>query len=212
MTDHLEALRKKRKLMESKSGGVFWKVPQGKSEIRILPPMKGRETFYEEALYHYEIGTHGFHCNTSVGKKCLICIRIKKWEESSSPRKNKLAALISPIERYYANIVNMKNTAAGVMVWSMPKSVLNELLSIFMDPDYEDITDVTNGFNLIVERTGEHKATRYTIRPRREPTPLKKRSWLKGRHNLFSQIKPYDREKVIEAFEVLAGGGKGSDE
>lgn len=71
-------------------------------------------------------------------------------------RKKELAPIrgeikkFSPSDRYYALVVVRGEEDKGARIWSFSKTVYEEILSIFSDPDVGDISDPENGYDLKV--------------------------------------------------------------
>ena len=54
--------------------------------------------------------------------------------------------------RTFAPVVVRGKESEGVKFWGFGKTVYQELLSVIADPDYGDITDATNGRDIMIER------------------------------------------------------------
>ena len=77
--------------------------------------------------------------------------------------------------RTFAPIFVRGEEHEGVKFWGFGKQVYQEILSIISDPDYGDITDLTNGRDIVVEfRTAEESGKTFpetTIRVKPNSTP-----------------------------------------
>lgn len=210
----LEKIQKKQRELESKAEGVFFKAKQGRNLIRILPAdsRKGLLTFYYEYHQHYGLGKAGFTCNKTFEKPCLICRKAEQWSESDETKKQKIADSIHASERYAIAVGLVDEPDSAPKLFSVSNNLLGQLLQLYNDPDYQDFTDPEVGYDLILHRDGLLLATKYTLRPRRNPSKLKNKLWLKQRPDLTKIIKPYKKEDVIEALKLLLAGRADSED
>ena len=83
---------------------------------------------------------------------------------------------IEPKMRTFAPVVVRGEEHEGVKFWGFGKTVYQELLGIIADPDYGDISDSTNGRDIVVERqTAAEAGNQYgktTIRVKPNQTGL----------------------------------------
>ena len=54
--------------------------------------------------------------------------------------------------RTFAPVIVRGKESEGVKFWGFGKTVYQELLGVIADPDYGDITDATNGRDIMIER------------------------------------------------------------
>ena len=67
---------------------------------------------------------------------------------------------MEPKLRTFAPVIVRGKESEGVKFWGFGKQVYQELLSIISDPDFGDITDLTNGRDIVVEfKTAEGGAS-----------------------------------------------------
>jgi hypothetical protein len=73
---------------------------------------------------------------------------------------------------FWMNVINRDDEGKGVAVYTPGIIVFSEISSLITDPDYGDITDVLNGYDIIVEKSGTGRETEYHVKPRPKVTPL----------------------------------------
>lgn len=194
------------------SDNIWWKPQGGANYLRVLPPWKDSiDYFYREVWWHYRVGPMGksFVCLDKEQKgPCFLCEEHIRLRNSSDPEQAQRAGDLRPTYRVMANVVDRNNEDAGVQVYTFGSTVFKAMLSYFSDPDYGDITDVDNGVDLIIEKTGEKLETRYKVRAKRNSSKLSDdqdtiNMWLttggpKGMHDLdaLSATKSYTEMKA----------------
>ena len=161
---------------ERGSGVRFFKVPVGKTYVRLLPP---RGSDDEDTSFIVRGGTHWLNeqsiaCPLLIGaaKSCFLCNRVAELRASSDSADKREAADLAVRRRYYANIILPNDPEAGIQVWEFGPQVAEQIYQYIGDGEYGDISDPDEGYDLIVERTGEGKKSRYRIRCRKSPSAL----------------------------------------
>jgi hypothetical protein len=156
-------------------GGNFWKVPQGKTTIRILPPVGAMDdAFFVESGQHY-LGSKIYVCpKLSSGGKlpCPICDTNEGLYQSG---KKKAASKFRASKSFLVNIVVRSGLKGGEdqqTVWQFGVTVMGLIISIIADPDYGDISDPEVGSDVVVTRAGEGTNTKYQVNAKRNPSPL----------------------------------------
>jgi len=142
--------------------GTFFKAKEGKNKVRILPPWNDEGLFYHEQVYHYGLKHDGKNV-TVAGPNPIVMKFIKKMEEQGS-EDAKAAKKLQPKTKYYVNI--LERTSNKVMIWGFSRKVLGTILSAMADPDYGDITDLEEGYDVTIERAGTGLDTKYEVRVR----------------------------------------------
>lgn len=190
----------------------YWKPKEGKQVIRILPEAGEMDVFWQEVGRHY-IGDNSVLCPnfTSDGvQACSICEVSEKLYHGGD---KKAAGKLLPRRAYHMNIiVRTKEGIEGPFVWTPGITVFNMIEELVGDPEYGDITDLKNGFDLMLSRKGNGKETKYNINPRREATPLaddaeKIAELMKEAKDLSDVLKHLPSYEDVSAFFE----GKGSD-
>lgn len=165
---------------EIQSGGSFVKLPAGKTTIRVFPPATGQNLPWVKVHEHF-IKPPGaqraaiFACPRVTAKAhCPACAMADKLNSSGNQADRDLAWEWRPKIRAYMKVVLRKEPEKGVQVLPVGKTILEKLISIRKDEDAGgDFTDLKQGFDLIVDRTGTGKNdTEYNVLPSRKITPL----------------------------------------
>jgi hypothetical protein len=86
-----------------------------------------------------------------------------------------LSGKISARPRYFIPVIVRGEEDKGVRIWSISATIYKALLSIAADEEYGDFTDITKGFDFVVEKTPpktEGAFAEITIRPKRDNSVL----------------------------------------
>lgn len=165
-------------------GITWWKPKDGANMIRILPPWSKAGQFVKEAGYHYNVADKtALACpKESKNDPCPICEAAKELFKSRRPEDMELAKRIQVKKRFFYNILDRTANDGKVYVFGSGSMVYEGLLEIFSDPDYGDITDPDNGYDIKLKKRGEGLGTEYTVMPDKSSTPVKK--WDKKKEDL----------------------------
>jgi len=182
---------------EIQTSGAFLKLGVGKTTIRVLPPPAGQNLPWVKTQEHF-IKTPGaqraaiFACPRVLAKQpCPACAIADKLNSSGNPVDRDRAWEYRPKMRAYMNVIARKEPEKGVQVLAVGKTILEKMIKIRKDEDAGgDFTDVVNGFDLIIDRTGTGKNdTEYEVMASRKITPLGDDSWLDQAHDLTRHTK-----------------------
>lgn len=159
----------KQKLAEIGSG-KFFKPVVGPNRVRILPPNNDSGVFYHEESIHYGLKKDGRGISIKfIGNDSPIMQYVNKLKQEG-PEGEKLAKRLEPKTKYFANVIDRKT--GMICIWAFSKKTLKILLSAMDDEDIGDITDLENGFDVIIDREGTGMTdTRYEVRVRPKSTP-----------------------------------------
>ena len=155
-----------------KNDPLNWKPEDGKQDIRIVCPEDGDP--FREVWVHYRIGDEApFLCpKKNFGDKCAVCdFAWSLYEEGDT----KSAKELLPASRYLSPIVVRGEETPVVKIWNYSKTVYKSLMDYIFDPEYGDITDVSEGFDLTLAYDAEAARNRQsatTLRPKRNPSAL----------------------------------------
>ncbi len=194
--------REREKLDEIRRGGTrFWTPKEGASLIRILPPYTG-EDWYKEAWFHFGVGVDRkpIACARRLqDEACYICEQVDELRKSEDPRDVELSTQIASRRRVFYNIIDLDDVESGVQVFSSGVTIFKELLMYVADPDWGDITDPDEGYDIIIDREGTGIDTKYTVRAKKNPTALIDPALLEDLRDLdeMVEILPYEQVKAI---------------
>ena len=184
------------KMKEVGGDGKYWKPkPNSKNIVRILPPWgkSANGVFYFAAGFHYnfEIGgrSKAIACNRVKDKneRCLVCEFIEALRNSGGEDQEKLVMGSKGIKlkkKYFVNLVDRKEPDK-VFIYGAAKKMIQAIQEAMEDPDFGDITDVDEGFDMRINRQGAgFTDTRYTFSVRPKSCPLGMDDWKDKIHKL----------------------------
>ena len=156
---------------------AFWKPQPGKSQIRIVPYKFDKNNPFSELFFHYSLVPNKTVLSPlSYGRPDPVQQFADKLKGSGNKDEWIQGKRIEPKMRTFVPVVVRGEENEGVKFWGFGKTVYQELLSIIADPDYGDISDSTNGRDIVVERqTPAEAGNQYgktTIRVKPNQTPL----------------------------------------
>ena len=185
------------------SRNVMWKPEEGQEyKVRLLSfPDNDGQPFKELQFYYNIPGQRGLLAPSQFGKRDPIQELINKLRDEGTKESYEMAKKLYPKMRVYAPVVVRGEEGEGVRIWSFGKLVYQSLLSLMMDEDYGDITDLKTGTDLKIKCTkapGQQWA-KTEVLPVRKASALSKDSkqvkeWVDGIpdiNNIF-RLKSYD--------------------
>ena len=157
----------------------FYYLKKGKTILRVLPPYSAEGVWFKEFYEHkLPLGgkTAGFTCLRQYGQGCVIC---DKGEELSE-KGDSACKEFQPKRSYLFNVVVLSDNSGitakdGVKVLKAGVTIKKEMVDLdrAFSEGYGNITSITEGFTLSVERTGDTmKDTRYNVKAFRERTNI----------------------------------------
>ena len=154
----------------------LWKPQPGQQVIRIVPYKYNKDNPFIELYFHYDIGGKSYLSPVSFGRPDPIEEFAQKLKSTGSKDDYRLGKKVEAKMRTFAPVVVRGEENQGVRFWGFGKTVYQELLSIIADPDYGDITDPTNGRDVVVEfKTAEETGKSFpstSIRVKPNQTPI----------------------------------------
>jgi hypothetical protein len=153
-------------------GGNYWAVAEGRNRIRILPPWSEEAAeagrYFFETAFHYGIGPDDrtMPCPLAAGVRdtCFLCSLANSLKKSSDEDDQAEAKDLFPKRKYLMNIVDIAHPEKGVQVWSAGVKAMRQVHYYVRDREYGDITDLEDGYDLIVEKTGSGINTEYFVK------------------------------------------------
>ena len=202
----LEALQKPTSNNNNNGKSLFWKPSVGKQTIRIVPSKFNKSTPFSELYFHYGIGKPVMISPINFDEKDPLVEFAKKLRQTDQPENWKLAKKLEPKVRYFAPVIVRGMEDEGVKIWQFGKELYSSFLSMAMDEEVGDFTDVVAGRDIKLTTEGpEMTGTKYNrtvASPSMKQTPLdadasKVESWLSNQvdpQGVFKQV-PYDEMK-----------------
>jgi hypothetical protein len=216
----INALRKKMEQVkenQSRGGGAsFWSPKDGRNVIRILPAKEGQE-FYAEAKVRYNVGPGNKMVTVpldSTKENCPIHAFVDALYKTKDADDEKLAKRMKASNRYYFNVIDRsieegKEGFGDVLVFGCGTTIFTDILGIIVDPDYGDITDPDEGYDIIITKSGKKLDTEYKTNARPKQNSIGIADWKEKLNDLSKIATPKDYAKR-EA--ILAGEETSDDE
>lgn len=153
----------------SKKTDSLWKTKPGKYQVRIVPYKFNKENPFIELLFHYNINNKTYLSPASFGRPDPILEFAEKLKKLGDTENWKAGKKMEPKLRTFAPVLIRGQENEGVKFWGFGKTVYQEILAIVADPDYGDITDETNGRDIVIEIVEEagktYPETRIRVKP-----------------------------------------------
>jgi hypothetical protein len=226
MAIDMSKMRAKMEALRNKGGGgdnVFWKPKDGEQAIRIVPTPDGDP--FKEYWFHYNLGKNrGFlspYRMYGIDDPLNSFVRSLFMDKTEESRKVALDLMAK--QRFFAPVIVRGEEDKGVRIWGFGKRAYEQILSLVLNPEYGDITDVDEGIDIVL-KYGKGDGDRYastTLTPRRKSSPLcpdniggneKCSEWLDNIPNfeeLFTKKSVEEIQVMLD--EWLAGEVEGED-
>lgn len=186
----------------------------GKQQIRIVPSAHFPKELFKEMKFYYGIGKKMMTSPLNYGDKDPIDLFCQQLRKDYSKENFFLAKKLEAKIRVFVPVLVRGEEDKGVRLWQFGKNIYEELLSMALDEEIGDYTDIVNGRDITVETidkantgTGYNKTT---IRPRLKSTPLSEdkdlvEKWLKEQPNPLDEYASLtysfeDMKKALESY------------
>ena len=131
----------------------FWKPEPGKQVVRVVPYKHNKDNPFIELFFHYNLGNNKTYLSpASFGKPDPVAEFADKLKSTGNKDEWIQGKRLEPKMRTFAPVIVRGRESEGVKFWGFGKTVYQELLGVIADPDYGDITDATNGRDIMIER------------------------------------------------------------
>lgn len=155
---------------------TFWRPTVGKQQIRIVPSAFNSNNPFTELKFYYGITNKVMLSPETWGEKDPIALFASKLREEYSKENYLLAKKLDAKTRIFAPVIVRGEEDKGVRLWQFGKLIYEELLSLAVDDEIGDYTDIVSGRDLTIETVGpESTGTQYnksSVRVRLKETPL----------------------------------------
>ena len=171
----LAKMKAKRDALENRGGkSSFWRPDDGETIIRIVPTSDGDP--FKEYWFHYNLGNNpGFLSpKKNFGEDDPLNDFVRQLYNEGSDESIKMAKNLSARQRFFSPVIVRGEEEKGVRLWGYGKTAYKELLSLVLNPEYGDITDVDQGTDLVINY-GKPPGAQFpqtTIVPRRKSSGL----------------------------------------
>ena len=155
----------------------FWKPEPGKQVVRIVPYKFNKDNPFIELFFHYNLGNNKTYLSpASFGRPDPVEEFANKLKSTGNKDEWIQGKRLEPKMRTFAPVIVRGKESEGVKFWGFGKTVYQELLSVIADPDYGDITDITNGRDIGIERQtpaeagNQYGKTTIRVKPNQSPS------------------------------------------
>jgi len=144
------------------------------------------------------------------GEKDPIALFASKLREEYSKENYLLAKKLDAKTRIFAPVIVRGEEDKGVRLWQFGKLIYEELLSLAVDDEIGDYTDIVSGRDLTIETVGpESTGTQYnksSVRVRLKETPLSGDAelvdkWISDQPNPTKEFKQFTFDEMKSALE-----------
>jgi len=189
---------------------TFWRPTVGKQQIRIVPSAYNAKNPFTELKFYYGITNKVMISPENFGEKDPIALFAKKLREEYSKENYLLAKKLDAKTRIFAPVIVRGEEDKGVRLWQFGKLIYEELLSLAVDEEIGDYTDIVNGRDLTIETVGpESTGTQYnksSVRVRLKETPLSSdaaqvEEWKKDQPDPTAEFKRFTFDEMKSALE-----------
>ena len=159
-------------------GGDFMKLAVGRNVVRILPPLRGKDSPFRVTYQHYIETAEGkwvFTCPRLEAKqRCPVCEHAQKMKKSVNPADRDAAYDMLPKRRVFCLVINRAEPEKGPVVLAFGKTIHEPLVKLRQDEDAGgDFTHPTHGMDVIIDREGTGKTdTKYDVNLARRSSPI----------------------------------------
>lgn len=153
MATNLDAIRARLNKLQStqKTSDSLWKPTVGKHQIRLVPYKFNKEIPFIELYFHYGINNKSYLSPASFGRPDPIVEFSDKLKRTGSKEDYKEAKKMEPKLRTFVPVLVRGHENEGIKFWGFGKTVYQDLLGYFADPDYGDLSHPVNGRDIVVE-------------------------------------------------------------
>lgn len=159
---------------QAQANQVFVFNPKaGKTSFRVLPPWDERGLWFHEIREHSFFApgaTKAYACTADSQGSCPVCdygaaLAAQNQEEEAKKFRASTKFLLNTI--IFSDPSGKNSVKNGVTVMKVGATVKRQLLSydLAVSEGYGDITDLQQGFDLTLERTGSKLTTKYDVKP-----------------------------------------------
>ncbi len=163
-----------------KAKEFIWKPSEGKQDIRIVPYQYQPDNPFIELKFHYDFAGKTFLSPSSFNKADPIVELSDRLKKNGDKDDWRIGRDLEPKMRTFVPIIVRGKESEGVKFWGFGVQVYKQLMAAMSEPDYGDITDLVNGYDIRVEFTKksgkkspdgkqEFPETTIMIKPKQKP-------------------------------------------
>jgi len=188
---------------------IFWRPSIGKQQVRIVPSAFDSSSPFTELKFYYGITNKVMISPLNFGEKDPIAEFSQKLRQGEYDKENYvLAKKLDAKNRIFIPVIVRGEEDKGVRLWQFGKLIYEDLLSMAMDDEIGDYTDIVNGRDFTLETVGpESTGTNYnktSVRPRMKTSPLSEdttqvETWLSEQPDPKSVFKRFTFDEMKSA-------------
>lgn len=129
----------------------LWKPEPGENVVRIVPYQHNKENPFLELYFYYNLGRKNYVSLVTFNEQDPIVEFSEQLMATGNREDWILGKKLQPKLRTYVPVIVRGKEKEGVKFWGFGKEIYQELLRFIADPDYGDITDLSNGRDVVVE-------------------------------------------------------------
>lgn len=177
MATNLDAIRARLNKLQGtqKASDSLWKPTVGKHQIRLVPYKFNKDMPFIELYFHYNINNKSYLSPASFGRPDPIVEFAEKLKRMGTKEDYREAKKLEPKLRTFVPVIVRGQENEGIKFWGFGKTVYQELLGYFADPDYGDLSHPINGRDIIVDYAAPEGGASYpttTLRVKPNATKL----------------------------------------
>ena len=189
---------------------TFWRPTVGKQQIRIVPSAHNPKNPFSELKFYYGITNKVMISPLNYGEKDPIALFAKKLREEYTKENYLLAKKLDAKTRIFVPVIVRGEEDKGVRLWQFGKLIYEELLSLAVDDEIGDYTDIVGGRDLTIETVGpEATGTSYnksSVRVRLKETQLSEdatqvEAWTSTQPEPKAEFKKFTFDEMKSALE-----------
>jgi hypothetical protein len=202
-----EALRKNRE-RSSKNFLPFFKFPEGKTDIRILPAAKGddKDDWFLPVGFHYNVDEkRPIGCRYETNweqERCPICDLVK---EMRGDGLNDEANRISVRRQYLVRAIVRGEEDTGAQIVRLPSTLFQSIGEIVNDEEAfgEVLNPGSKGRYIRVFKTGKNLDTKYSAQALPKNEPALEKSRLDELKEILSGLTPISSLVEVPSFDEV---------
>lgn len=141
----------------SEASKHLWRPGEGIQTVRIVPYKFNPESPFIELKFYYRLAGKNYLAPCTFGKPDPILEFVETLRASGVQTQRDLAKKLEPKPRTYAPILVRGKEDQGIKFWGFGVTVYKSLLKLITDPEWGDITSLTEGNDIKVEFHKESK-------------------------------------------------------
>lgn len=136
---------------QSEASKYIWKPKEGLNNVRIVPYKFNPDNPLVRLEFYYKIGGKNYLAPCGFGKPDPIQEFVEKLRSSGVQSQRAIAKELEAKPRTYVPIIVRGEEDRGVRFWGFGATVYKQLLKLMLDPDWGDITSLTEGNDIKIE-------------------------------------------------------------